>query len=72
MTPYIIGFKLTIDGWRDNRLASGWKMKEAPKMTPSRNNGDGGASNEILKMEAVLGDWRENLGLVSRHLEPPK
>jgi hypothetical protein len=29
MTPYIIGFHLTIDGWLENRLTSGWRMKEA-------------------------------------------
>jgi hypothetical protein len=26
MTPYLIGFHMTIDGWRRNRHADGWKM----------------------------------------------
>jgi hypothetical protein len=39
MTPYLIGFHLTIDGWRENQMSTGCKEKEGPKTKPSRNHG---------------------------------
>jgi hypothetical protein len=73
MTPYIIGVHLTIDGWRENRLTSEWRMKYTPKGKVSpRNCGDGGVSDELLQMETALGDTRENLGLISKSLDSPK
>jgi hypothetical protein len=72
MTPYIIGFHLTIDGWREDRTDSGWKRKEGPKEKKPRGQGDGGVSEELLKMEAALGLSREDLGLGSSRLDPPK
>jgi hypothetical protein len=48
MMPYIIGFHLTIDGWRDNRLKSGWRQKDPKKGQSSEiPDGDSGASEEL-------------------------
>jgi hypothetical protein len=40
MNPYLIGFHLTIDGWRKDRDAEGWRQKPA--------------GSEVAAMEAVL------------------
>jgi hypothetical protein len=64
MTRCIIGFHLTVDGWRDNRLESGWRKKESLKgQTSNAAIGDGGAAEEMLAMEQALGHARENMGL---------
>ena len=72
MTPYIIGFHLTIDGWRDNRTEDGWRKKDKLKSSfPPR--GDGGVTEELLAMEMALGQTQENMGLGSSGLvDPPK
>jgi hypothetical protein len=73
MTPYIIGFHLTIDGWRKNREASGWRMKEEPKKKQtSKQSSHEGGGDEMLQMKLALGASREKLGLTSSRLEPPK
>jgi hypothetical protein len=72
MTPYLIGFHLTLDGWRENRTDSGWRKKEKPQEKPPKNQGDSGASEEMLKMEISLGLSRESLGLTPSWVEPPK
>jgi hypothetical protein len=64
MTPHIIGFHLTVDGWRDNRLESGWRKKDPLKgQTSNAAIGDGGAGEEILAVEQALGHAREDMGL---------
>jgi hypothetical protein len=71
MTPYIINFHLTIDGWQDNRTDSGWKRKE----TPSRSNtscGDRGLSEELLPLATTVHKTAAGLGLSYRGLDPPK
>jgi hypothetical protein len=69
MTPYIIGFHLTIDGWRENRTKDGWQRKDNRKAII----GDRGASDEMLAMEAALEQTREGLGLGSSGAQdPPK
>jgi hypothetical protein len=73
MTPYIIGFHLTIDGWRENRMDSGWQKKECKDPThPKSNCGDGGVSAELVRMSAALGESKETLGLSSGGEDPPK
>jgi hypothetical protein len=74
MTPCIIGFHLTIDGWRDNRMENGWRRKDNLKGKSSAITcGDGGVTEEWLAMETALGQTREGLGLgVSGPEEPPK
>jgi hypothetical protein len=72
MTPYIIGFHLTIDGWRDNRLDTGWRKKEPLKgPTLEGARGDGGVGEEMLAMEQALGHTREEMGLGSSLPEEP-
>jgi hypothetical protein len=72
MTPYIIGFHLTIDGWRENRAPSGWRKKEGPKQKESNSKGDGGVREEMLRMEAALGETEGSLGLSPTNVDPPK
>jgi hypothetical protein len=69
MTPYIIGFHLTIDGWHANILVSGWRNKEGEARDQC---GDGGVCNEILQIEMALGQTRDDLGLNVSHSDPPK
>jgi hypothetical protein len=70
MTPYIIGFHLTIDGWRENRLESGWRKKDPLKdQTSDVAWGDGGKGEEMLAMEQALGRSREDMGLGSTQAE---
>jgi hypothetical protein len=71
MTPYIIGFHLTIDGWRNNRLVSGWRMKEKPKEKP-KNTIDSGTGEELLQIETAFGQTRDDLGLSPDAADPPK
>jgi hypothetical protein len=52
MNPYIIGFHLTIDGWRDNRDENGWRVK--PKAEAAETAGDGGLAEEMAAMEEAL------------------
>jgi hypothetical protein len=52
MNPYLIGFHLTIDGWRDNRDAEGWRLKP-------RGGGYSEAMAEMreaLKMDVEVSD----------------
>jgi hypothetical protein len=73
MTPYIIGFHLTIDGWRENRMASGWRKKESQHPThPQSNCGDGDVSTELVRMSAALGESMETLGSSLGGEDPPK
>jgi hypothetical protein len=67
MAPYIIGFHLTIDGWRSNRLTTGWRKK--PGLAPPSSDG---VDEEIAIMEAAMGPTQESLGLNSGILDPPK
>jgi hypothetical protein len=46
MNPYLIGFHLTIDGWREDRDEDGWRQRPSSKGSP----GDGGVSDEIAAM----------------------
>jgi hypothetical protein len=73
-TPYIIGFHPTIDGWRENRMASGWRKKPPPSPKSTRSiQGDGGLRDEIIRMEGALGKSAETLGLsASTQAAPPK
>jgi hypothetical protein len=54
-------------------MASGWRVKASlkPKIAVS-NNGDGGAREEILRMEAALGATEETLGLGTTPEDPPQ
>lgn len=66
MTPYMIGFHLTIDGWRGNRLDTGWRKKDSLKGRSSAGAcGDGGAGKEMLTMEQTLSQTREDMDLGS-------
>jgi hypothetical protein len=74
MTSYIIGFHLTIDGWHDTILASGWRKKEMKKgkLRSTTQAGDGGMSDEILQIETALSRTRDALGLDTSYSDPPK
>jgi hypothetical protein len=73
MTPYIIGFHLTINGWLDNRLVSGWRMKEKFKGRPKETIGtNSGAGEELLQIETALRQTRGDLGLSSGEADPLK
>jgi hypothetical protein len=72
MTPYIIGFHLTIDGWRDNRLASGWRMKPKEKVSKGSHL-EISTDEELTRMETALGaNIEKGLGLRPASDDPPK
>ena len=58
MNPYLIGFHLTIDGWRENRNADGWRQKQA--------------SSEVAAMEAALKMTEEEVSLSRVDPEAPE
>ena len=75
MTPYIIiGFHLTIDGWRENRTKDGWWKKIGPKHLLGTISGNWAATEELMAMEKALEQKGEGfvtkLALGSQ--EPPK
>jgi hypothetical protein len=70
MTPYIIGFHWTIDGWRENRMSSGWKMKALPKTKMSFQN-PGDNRGETIRMETALGVSEHTLGIALNYQDPP-
>ena len=74
MTPYIIGFHLTIDGWRDNRTKDGWRQKIGPKKLLGTISGDWAATEELMAMEEALEQKGESVA--SKPLfgsqDPPK
>ena len=74
MTPYIIGFHLTIDGWRENRTKDGWRKQIGPKQLLGAISGDWAAKEELMALEEALEQKGE--GLVAKSVlgsqEPPK
>jgi hypothetical protein len=70
MAPYILGFHLTIDGWRDNRLETGWRTK-TPLKNQTTSTTFGGDNEEMGYMEAALGQPRATLGFGLHGPDPP-
>jgi hypothetical protein len=68
MNPYLIGFHLTIDGWRENRDDEGWRQKPVAKGAV----GDGGVSDEIAAMEAALKMTEEEVSLMNSDPQAPE
>ena len=68
MNPYLIGFHLTIDGWREDRDAEGWRRKSPPKSW-SRN---GGVSDEVGAMETALNMTASESHLAHNDPEAPE
>jgi hypothetical protein len=62
MNPYLIGFHLTIDGWREDRDAEGWRQKPASR----------GVSDELAGMEAALNMSAEETSLMGADPEAPE
>ena len=73
MTPYIIGFHLTIDGWRENRMENGWRETAKPKLKGFRAiEGDWAATEECMAMEEALEQQGEGLGSVAQLVFGPQ
>ena len=68
MNPYLIGFHLTIDGWREDRDDEGWRKRSTPKGVV----GDGGVSDELAIMEAALKITSEEASLMRSGPEAPE
>jgi hypothetical protein len=67
MNPYLIGFHLTIDGWRENQDDEGWRQKPRP----TGFCGDEGISNEVAGMLAALKMTEEEAILMAQDSEAP-
>ena len=68
MNPFLIGFHLTIDGWREDRDDEGWRKRSTSKGVV----GDGGVRDEIAVMEAVLKETSEEATIMQSDPEAPE